>query len=158
MLEDIFISEISKTKKNLLIHSIQLLSNKLWDDITIEDIEEHLCKTRGAIFHHYKTKDDLFANAFVFITYYIINILEQNERPSLKTIINCLASDFNIKDPSKGFFLLIIQAKSKNINIINQIFNYITEQNIEEEQSSIGKEFINMCSPRYNKLSKNRKI
>lgn len=145
MSEALNILKISKTKRNLLIHVIQLLSNNLWSDITLEDIERHLCKTRGAIFHHFKTKEELFTHAILYFIAHITNVLEHTPDSSLETILECLESEFKIENPRNGFFNLVLQAKYKNIKAINNIFSYINEVNITKEQNTIGKKFINMC-------------
>lgn len=137
--------KISKSKKRLLISAIQMLSLKLWDDITITDIEKYLNQTRGVVFHHFKTKDELFADALSYLLTQLIESLDQNPYSTLYTIVDFLETEFDIKNPMSGFFLLVGQARYKNIDGAKEVFKYINKMNIMQEQNAIGREFIKLC-------------
>lgn len=119
-----------------------MLSVKLWDDISINDIESYIHKTRGAIFHHYKTKDELFYSA---LTFFIAksNLRILNETESIcQSFIKTLKDDFDVQAPEKAFISLLIQCRYKGIDLEPNPFLEILPENVKREELDLGEIFL----------------
>lgn len=68
-----------ETKKNLMDAGIRLIREHGYENVTVEDICTACGTTRGAFYHHFKSKDDMLEN------YYRI-LSESNEELILKLI------------------------------------------------------------------------
>ena len=135
-------NKISKSKEALLRSCVQMLSVKLWDDISINDIEKFIQKTRGAIFHHYKTKDELFYSA---LTFFIAksNLRILNETESIcQSFIKTLKDDFDVQAPEKAFISLLIQCRYKGIDLDPNPFLEILPENVKREELDLGEIFL----------------
>ncbi len=131
--------KLSKSREALLRSCVQMLSVKSWDDISIDDIENYIHKTRGAIFHHYKTKDELFSNA---IAYFVArsNLCHPiTEVPICYTFIETLKDVFDIDNPEKAFINLVSQALYKRINLIPNSFLKCSPEQVGKEEQALGK-------------------
>ena len=135
-------NKISKSKEALLRSCVQMLSVKLWDDISINDIEKFIKKTRGAIFHHYKTKDELFSSAIAFfVAKSNLHILNGNE-PICQSFIKTLKDDFDVHAPEKAFINLLIQCLYKGIDLMPNPFFEILPENVNREELALGEIFL----------------
>lgn len=135
-------NKISKSKEALLRSCVQMLSVKLWDDISINDIEKFIKKTRGAIFHHYKTKDELFSSAIAFfVAKSNLRILNGNE-PVCQSFIKTLKDDFDVHAPEKAFINLLIQCLYKGIDLVPNPFFEILPESVTREELALGEIFL----------------
>lgn len=131
-------NKISKSKETLLRSCVKMLSAQFWDTISIEDIEKYIHKTRGSIFHHYKTKDELFSDAikYFFAKSTLRNILKKE--PVCMAFLYTLKDEFDVENPEKALLNLWIQACYKGINFTSNPFIEITGDNINREKIALG--------------------
>lgn len=142
MLEQLEINKISKSKEALLRSCVQMLSVQLWDNISINDIENFIKKTRGVIFHHYKTKDELFSDAIIyFITKSSFRNLNEDE-PICQSFIRTLRDEFDVEAPEKAFINLLTQCLYKGINLVSSPFLEISSENVKREELALGEIFL----------------
>lgn len=129
---------ISKSKEALLRSCVQMLSVKLWDDISINDIESYIHKTRGAIFHHYKTKEALFSDAIIYYFTKSNNRNISDEEPICSSFITTLHDEFGVNYPEKAFINLLMQAMYKGIDLTPNPFINMSSENIDREAQALG--------------------
>ena len=141
------IINISKSKESLLRNSIRLLATKHWDNISIEDIEKVIKKTRGSIFHHYESKDNLFRAAYSYFISLGINKYKDEKISTLYIVLlELLKSEFRIDNPEFGLLNLIIQGVSKNIQDLKLLFQLIEEEKIVDEELYMGQAIISIIN------------
>jgi len=75
----------NKRKQHLLESAIRVFSVKGFDDASMREIASEAGLTTGAIYHHYKNKDDLFYDAVKEAAYFVHKLSERNENSTLKT-------------------------------------------------------------------------
>ena len=75
----------NKKKQHLLDAAIRVFANKGFDDASMREIAAEAGLTTGAIYHHYKNKDDLFYDAVKEAAYFVHKLSERNEDSELKT-------------------------------------------------------------------------
>jgi AcrR family transcriptional regulator len=75
----------NKRKQHLLESAIRVFSVKGFDDASMREIAAEAGLTTGAIYHHYKNKDDLFYDAVKEAAYFVHKLSERNENSTLKT-------------------------------------------------------------------------
>lgn len=128
----------SKSKETLLRSCVKLLSTQLWDNISIDDIEKYIHKTRGSIFHHYKTKDELFSDAikYFFAKSNLLNII--NKEPVCMAFLCTLKDEFGVENPEKALLNLWVQACYKGINFSSNPFVEIAGDDINREKIALG--------------------
>lgn len=76
---------LNKRKQHLLESAIRVFALKGFDDASMREIAAEAGLTTGAIYHHYKNKDDLFYDAVKEAAYFVHKLSERNENMSLKT-------------------------------------------------------------------------
>ena len=90
---------LNKRKQHLLESAIRVFSVKGFDDASMREIAAEAGLTTGAIYHHYKNKDDLFYDAVKEAAYFVHKLSERNENSTLKTnqeMINEISA--NVRD------------------------------------------------------------
>jgi len=75
----------NKRKQHLLESAIRVFALKGFDDASMREIAAEAGLTTGAIYHHYKNKDDLFYDAVKEAAYFVHKLSERNENSTLKT-------------------------------------------------------------------------
>lgn len=75
----------NKKKQHLLEAAIRVFAIKGFDDASMREIAAEAGLTTGAIYHHYKNKDDLFYDAVKEAAYFVHKLSERNEDSQLKT-------------------------------------------------------------------------
>ena len=75
----------NKKKQHLLDAAIRVFANKGFDDASMREIAAEAGLTTGAIYHHYKNKDDLFYDAVKEAAYFVHKLSERNEDSELKS-------------------------------------------------------------------------
>lgn len=75
----------NKKKQHLLEAAIRVFATKGFDDASMREIAAEAGLTTGAIYHHYKNKDDLFYDAVKEAAYFVHKLSERNEDSQLKT-------------------------------------------------------------------------
>lgn len=75
----------NKKKQHLLDSAIRVFAAKGFDDASVREIAAEAGLTTGAIYHHYKNKDDLFYDAVKEAAYFVHKLSERNEDSQLKT-------------------------------------------------------------------------
>jgi len=75
----------NKKKQHLLESAIRVFANKGFDDASMREIAAEAGLTTGAIYHHYKNKDDLFYDAVKEAAYFVHKLSERNEDSELKS-------------------------------------------------------------------------
>lgn len=133
-----FEKKISRSKEALLRSCVQMLSTRTWDEISIDDIEKYIHKTRGAIFHHYKTKDELFTNALIYFIESNSISCSNSSEPKCTMLIRSLKNEFEVEFPERAFINLITQAIIKKINVISILFKSISTEYISQEEYALG--------------------
>lgn len=76
---------LNKRKQHLLESAIRVFALKGFNDASMREIAAEAGLTTGAIYHHYKNKDDLFYDAVKEAAYFVHKLSERNENMSLKT-------------------------------------------------------------------------
>jgi len=75
----------NKKKQHLLDAAIRVFAVKGFDDASMREIAAEAGLTTGAIYHHYKNKDDLFYDAVKEAAYFVHRLSELKEDSQLKT-------------------------------------------------------------------------
>jgi len=135
------ISSLSKSKRNLLETCIILLSDHQWSDISIDQIEQAIHKTRGAIFHHYKTKDELFSNTILYL-FSICHMGKKENESIIQTMLNVLSYQFKIQKPELAFFNIFVQASIKESPVVKDFFSNFNLYENKPEIEAAGNAFI----------------
>ncbi|WP_459500428.1 TetR/AcrR family transcriptional regulator [Bacillus sp. C1] len=147
-----------QTIEKILTVSATLFSEKGFDKTSIQDIVDSLGMSRGAIFHHFKSKEDILEAVMERQFNYTYEMLEQlvhsidsvNSRDKLTKILERIASDKNIhsmddilnyqiKNPQ-----FIVQGIKASVNKEALIFTEIMKQGIAD--GSITTEYPNECA------------
>lgn len=151
-------NDSKQTIEKILTVSATLFSEKGFDKTSIQDIVDSIGMSRGAIFHHFKSKEDILDAVIERQLNYTYEMLEQlvnsidavNSRERLIKILETLTSDKNvhaidrivntqIKNPQ-----FVIQRIQAGVNKEALIFRGIIEQGIADE--SIETEYPNECA------------
>ncbi|MCX2829695.1 MULTISPECIES: TetR/AcrR family transcriptional regulator [Bacillus] len=147
-----------QTIEKILTVATTLFSEKGFDKTSIQDIVDSLGMSRGAIFHHFKSKEDILEAVMERQFNYTYEMLEQlvnsidsvNSRDKLTKILERIASDKNIhsiddilnyqiKNPQ-----FIVQGIKASVNKEALIFTEIMKQGIAD--GSITTEYPNECA------------
>lgn len=75
----------NKKKQHLLESAIRVFAAKGFDDANLREIAAEAGLTTGAIYHHYKNKDDLFYDAVKEAAYFVHRLSERKEDSQLKS-------------------------------------------------------------------------
>ena len=75
----------NKKKQHLLDAANRVFADKGFDDASMREIAAEAGLTTGAIYHHYKNKDDLFYDAVKEAAYFVHRLSELKEDSQLKT-------------------------------------------------------------------------
>lgn len=75
----------NKKKQHLLDAAIRVFANKGFDDASMREIAAEAGLTTGAIYHHYKNKDDLFYDAVKEAAYFVHRLSERKSDSELKS-------------------------------------------------------------------------
>lgn len=137
------ISTLSKSKKKLLETCIVLLSDHQWSEISIDQIEDAIHKTRGAIFHHYKTKDELFTNTILYFFSYC-QMIKKSDEGLIQTVLSVLKEKYKITNPELSLFNILVQAVLKEKSIVKDFISTISsiEVNWDREKEISGHAFV----------------
>lgn len=134
------ILSLSKSKKKLLESCVLLLSEHQWGDISIDQIEQAINKTRGAIFHHYKTKDDLFTAAISYL-FGVCQMTSKDNDSLTHTFITVLSEKFNVINPEFAFFNILTQAHIRQLPFIKEYYSDAFANDNIKEIEIIGQSF-----------------
>lgn len=75
-----------KTKENILTQSFQLFLNEGYKEVSIQNIVSHCGISKGAFYHHFKSKDDLYEEVLnrFFFNYFNESEFDYSQEKSLK--------------------------------------------------------------------------
>ncbi len=76
---------INKRKQHILESALSVFAEKGFDDASMREIAAKAGLTTGAIYHHYKNKDDLFYDAVKEAAYFVHKLSEKDANSKLKT-------------------------------------------------------------------------
>lgn len=76
---------INKRKQHILDAALNVFAAKGFDDASMREIATQAGLTTGAIYHHYKNKDDLFYDAVKEAAYFVHKLSERDENLQLKS-------------------------------------------------------------------------
>lgn len=76
---------INKRKQHILQAAIHVFATVGFEKASMREIAAEAGLTTGAIYHHYKNKDDLFYDAVKESTYFVHKLSEKTEDARLKT-------------------------------------------------------------------------
>jgi AcrR family transcriptional regulator len=76
---------INKRKQHILDAALNVFAVKGFDDASMREIAAAVGLTTGAIYHHYKNKDDLFYDAVKEAAYFVHKLSERDENSQLKS-------------------------------------------------------------------------
>jgi len=85
------IEPINKSKQHILESAMGVFAIKGFEDASMREIAAAAGLTTGAIYHHYKNKDDLFYDAVKEAAYFVHKLSEKNEDSKLKSNDEILA-------------------------------------------------------------------
>lgn len=119
-----------KTEQNrleILRNCYRLMATGTWDAISVSMLEKNISQTRGAIFYFNKNKEDLFINMIDELFLPVFK-LSQADKKHLRTcstqtffaiyktpferVYLDLKTNYNLDDPSRGLFNILIQAQN----------------------------------------------
>lgn len=90
---------ISKGKQHILNSALKVFAEKGFDDTSMRAIATAANLTTGAIYHHYKNKDDLFYAAVKEAAYFVHNLSEKDQHKKVKSNAELLEEISNrVKD------------------------------------------------------------
>jgi len=75
----------NKRKQHILESAIRVFAVKGFDDASMREIAAEAGLTTGAIYHHYKNKDDLFYDAVKEAAYFVHKLSERKDDSALKS-------------------------------------------------------------------------
>lgn len=147
-----------QTIEKILTVATTLFSEKGFDKTSIQDIVESIGMSKGAIFHHFKSKEHILEAVIERQFHYAYEMLEElvnstdaiNSREKLIKVLETIASDKKIhsidsvlndqiKNPQ-----FVLQGIKSCVNKEAVIFKKIIEQGIED--GSITTEYPNECA------------
>lgn len=75
-----------KTKENILTQSFQLFLNEGYKEVSIQNIVSHCGISKGAFYHHFKSKDDLYEEVLnrFFFNYFNESEFDYSQEKNLK--------------------------------------------------------------------------
>lgn len=76
---------LNKRKQHILESAIRVFALKGFDDASVRSIASEAGLTTGAIYHHYKNKEDLYYDAVKEAAYFVHKLSEKNEDSRLKS-------------------------------------------------------------------------
>jgi len=79
------IEPINKSKQHILESAMGVFAIKGFEDASMREIAAAAGLTTGAIYHHYKNKDDLFYDAVKEAAYFVHKLSEKNEDSKIKS-------------------------------------------------------------------------
>lgn len=116
-----------RNRSDILRKCYPLVATGSWDAIAISDIEKVIKQTRGAIAYYFKNKKTLFANILDEL-FFPVFALSDDEREKLskatvsdfynkyktpfERVYLDLKTNYNLDDPSRGLFNILIQAQN----------------------------------------------
>lgn len=138
-------------KKTRIVEiATKLFSENGFDNTSISKVCEASNVSKGLVFHHFKSKDELLREIFTNTTEKIIKLNESvnQEQPALERLLDLIKSFFTQIELDKMFFQLnlnvITQPKTKELlndlikersafilNSVKQLFQQIDEENAE---------------------------
>lgn len=89
------IEPINKSKQHILESAMSVFALKGFEDASMREIAAAAGLTTGAIYHHYKNKDDLFYDAVKEAAYFVHKLSKKNEDSKLKSNDEILAEISN---------------------------------------------------------------
>jgi len=89
------IEPTNKSKQHILESAMGVFAIKGFEDASMREIAAAAGLTTGAIYHHYKNKDDLFFDAVKEAAYFVHKLSEKNEDSKLKSNDEILAEISN---------------------------------------------------------------
>ena len=143
-----------KTKSEILDTALRLFQEKGWDNVNIEDIVRELGVTRGAFYHHFKSREALVV-AVVDQMFFENNpftlVAQEKGLSALEKLQFALQHnlDFNLKNNKDGMSRALGKAmedplifKSEILSQINTVAPYIEELLIEgNEDGSLSVQY-----------------
>lgn len=133
---------ILKTQKALRKSLYELILEKGYDDISIQDITDHANLGRATFYLHYREKDDLFEDVLREVSdafFLTLTNEEIQQNPYLNE--NALKRMFDYSEEFYGFFRIMIMSKGGVVGIrflmqimreqISKTFLELDERNIE---------------------------
>jgi len=76
---------LNKRKQHILESAIRVFALKGFEDASVRSIAAEAGLTTGAIYHHYKNKEDLYYDAVKEAAYFVHKLSEKNEDSRLKS-------------------------------------------------------------------------
>ncbi|MHC5248955.1 TetR/AcrR family transcriptional regulator [Enterococcus sp. LJL90] len=111
---------VKRTHKMIIEAFIKLVSEKGYDNLTIQDIADEAMINRATFYAHFKDKQDLYDHIFGFAVKAFSDILDPSElvqgnRIKVKTIEILLTNIYKEIHKNRTFFLLIMDGSSNEL-------------------------------------------
>lgn len=137
-------------KQNILIKSLNLFLQKSYESVTLRDIQDATGASRGAIYHHFRSKEEIYEqvlNEFLLPAFNSYTFVEEEEKKSLINTIyaalkyrqnytSMLKEATNSKINDYDFFKLIYQANEHSENFKEQT-NWLMEKEFKGWKNTI---------------------
>lgn len=145
---------VKRTHKMIIDAFIKLVSEKGYDNLTIQDIADEAMINRATFYAHFKDKQDLYDHIFGFATEAFTKVLDPDQlvkgnRIKVKTIEILLTNIYTEIQKNKTFFLLIMDGSSNELlrqklsDILYEKYNHIFKQlRITENDIEVPMDFI----------------
>lgn len=128
---------MSNAKKKLLEKAFLLFISKNYDSVTINEIQKAAKVSRGAVYHHFKSKEDIYeqvVNEFLLPSFSSYSSVENEEK---KTLLNTIYSSIKCKQNHMNLIKEISKSKISDY----QFFKFVYEAT---EHSQTFKEEVNL--------------
>lgn len=132
---------MNPSKKKILDNAFNLFLTESYSSVSMQKIQDASGVSRGAIYHHFKSKEEIFevvVNEYLLPAFSIYSLINEDEKGSLQTMIQasikCRQSHINrLKEVTSFklvdfyFFKFIFQASEHCKNFTEQV-NILSEK------------------------------
>jgi len=133
------------TKDRILSKSLDLFANKGFSDTSVRDIAKAVGLQPGALYNHFKSKDDILSTLLEeLMQSAIVKIFEDKEPNELakrgKSLLTNIATTFKLlsfDSKNEALFKLLMQEMYKNERIRELYLEYFYQQNIKKLSSAL---------------------
>lgn len=128
---------MTNSKKKLLEKAFLLFITKNFDSVTINEIQKAAKVSRGAVYHHFKSKEDIYeqvVNEYLLPAFSSYSSIDDEEK---KTLLNTIYASIKCKQNHTNLIKEITKSKFTDY----QFFKFVYEAT---ERSEIFKEEVNL--------------
>lgn len=94
-------------KEKFLLATFQIIAENGADSLSANELIKKTNSSKGALFHHFKTLDDLCLESLNYVRSHMRFGLLENDYPTLREFLLAYAQDTNERQASKAYFHIV---------------------------------------------------